>query len=157
MTYAEKLKDPRWQRKRLEVFNRDNFTCRDCGVKDKPLHVHHCHYEKGDPWKTHSDFLLTLCEDCHNARQESEDTAKIIFGRILAAKSASALHSFVAEMARECPPDYASARIMHGMTFHDSAAYRWMEYAADNPEFRSAYCAVTGEEVDWSKFGDALQ
>jgi len=27
LTYSEKLKDPRWQKKRLEILSRDNFTC----------------------------------------------------------------------------------------------------------------------------------
>lgn len=26
-TYAEKLKDPRWQKRRLEIFERDDWTC----------------------------------------------------------------------------------------------------------------------------------
>ena len=26
MSYSDKLKDPRWQRKRLEIFERDNWT-----------------------------------------------------------------------------------------------------------------------------------
>lgn len=67
-TYSEKLKDPRWQRKRTEVLNRDDFTCRDCGDKTKTVHVHHCHYEKGEPWEIDSRLLLTLCESCHDSR-----------------------------------------------------------------------------------------
>jgi len=52
MTYSEKLKDPRWQRKRLEVMQRDDFTCRNCGAKDKTLHIHHVRYLKGfEPWE----------------------------------------------------------------------------------------------------------
>ena len=27
--YVEKLKDPRWQRKRLEIMQRDGFRCRE--------------------------------------------------------------------------------------------------------------------------------
>ena len=29
-TYTELLKDPRWQKKRLEIYERDNFTCNQC-------------------------------------------------------------------------------------------------------------------------------
>ena len=75
-TYSEKLKDPRWQKKRLEVMERDGFTCRDCGATHKTLHVHHCMYEKGEPWETDSRFLLTLCEDCHDERGPQEADAK---------------------------------------------------------------------------------
>lgn len=77
MTYAEKLRDPRWQRKRLEILQRDDFTCRYCGSKDETLHVHHLQYQWGkDPWDYHSGHLLTLCATCHETesamRKESE-------------------------------------------------------------------------------------
>lgn len=64
-TYAEKLKDPRWQKKRLEILSRDNFTCKCCFNTDKTLHVHHKIYESNNPWETSSIHLITLCEDCH--------------------------------------------------------------------------------------------
>jgi 5-methylcytosine-specific restriction endonuclease McrA len=67
-SYAEKLKDPRWQKKRLEILQRDNFTCRACEDSSKMLHVHHVFYEKGnDPWDYQNNDLITLCEDCHEA------------------------------------------------------------------------------------------
>ena len=62
--YSEKLKDPRWQKKRLEVFSRDNFTCVYCTDSKSTLHVHHLFYT-GDPWEAPMDILKTLCEDCH--------------------------------------------------------------------------------------------
>ena len=66
MTYSEKLKDPRWQKKRLEVFERDKWTCQWCGSKETTLHVHHECYEKGEePWDTDEFLLTTLCADCH--------------------------------------------------------------------------------------------
>lgn len=64
--YIELLKDPRWQKKRLELFKLDGFQCRDCGSKDNTLHVHHLYYEKGkNPWEYDFDVLITLCERCH--------------------------------------------------------------------------------------------
>jgi len=66
--YLAKLRDPRWQKRRLAILNRDNFTCRFCGATDKTLHVHHAHYERGkEPWEASAYLLLTLCEDCHEA------------------------------------------------------------------------------------------
>lgn len=65
MTYAEKLKDPRWQKLRLQIMERDGFRCLHCGAKDKTLHVHHAVYEKRDPWDCETRNLGTLCEDCH--------------------------------------------------------------------------------------------
>lgn len=64
--YSELLKDPRWQRKRLEVLNRDNWTCQMCGSTEKTLHVHHQYYIKDfDPWDYCSTLLVTLCHECH--------------------------------------------------------------------------------------------
>ena len=77
MTYAEKLKDPRWQRRRLEVLSAANFTCQDCGSKDKTLHVHHKRYEKGkDPWEAKDRDLVSLCEECHSYRHTLEQEIK---------------------------------------------------------------------------------
>lgn len=66
MTYAEKLKDPRWQKKRLEILNRDNFTCTECGDDETELHIHHWLYEYGkDPYDYDESVLSTLCKWCH--------------------------------------------------------------------------------------------
>jgi len=64
MTYSEKLKDPRWQKKRLEVLNRDGFKCSYCDDEKTTLHVHHLKYNK-NPWDVEIESLSTLCEDCH--------------------------------------------------------------------------------------------
>lgn len=65
-SYSEMLKDPRWQRRRLEILQRSDFTCEWCDAKDKTLHVHHTTYIKGHkPWDYGDDLLLSLCEDCH--------------------------------------------------------------------------------------------
>lgn len=66
-TYSEKLKDPRWQRKRLEILQRDNFECQWCGDKEATLHVHHFYYKKsGNPWDVEDHALVALCESCHS-------------------------------------------------------------------------------------------
>lgn len=66
-TYHEKLKDPRWQRKRLEVMERANFTCQKCHDSKRTLNVHHLYYmSKRDPWEYPSFALQCLCEECHN-------------------------------------------------------------------------------------------
>jgi hypothetical protein len=64
--YGEKLRDPRWQRRRLEVMKRDDFKCRLCGDAEHTLNVHHLWYERGaDPWDYIDDALITTCETCH--------------------------------------------------------------------------------------------
>jgi 5-methylcytosine-specific restriction endonuclease McrA len=65
MTYAQRLLDPRWQRKRLEVLNRDQFTCIHCGDTKATLHVHHEAYDGKNPWDTPDFLLSTLCHECH--------------------------------------------------------------------------------------------
>lgn len=72
--YSEKFKDPRWQQKRLEVFQRDGFKCLDCGATDRQLHVHHLYYiSKRDPWAYPLGSLRTLCEICHDHESSDDD------------------------------------------------------------------------------------
>jgi len=65
LTYSEKLKDPRWQKKRLQIMNRDKFTCKLCGDDETTLNVHHIEYYNGNPWEIDNSKLITLCEHCH--------------------------------------------------------------------------------------------
>lgn len=64
MSYSEKLKSPKWQKKRLEILNRDNFTCTCCGDKKTELHGHHLKYTK-EPYDAPNEDLETLCKNCH--------------------------------------------------------------------------------------------
>ena len=65
-SYIEKLKDPRWQKKRLEIMQRDNFTCQCCGSKVDELQIHHIRYHKGyEPWEYDNNELITYCASCH--------------------------------------------------------------------------------------------
>jgi hypothetical protein len=68
LSYAERLKDPRWQRRRLEILQRSDFTCERCDAVDRTLHVHHKLYRKGAmPWDYADHELEALCESCHSA------------------------------------------------------------------------------------------
>lgn len=65
-SYWELLRDPRWQKKRLEIMKRANFTCEECGDESTTLNVDHSYYEKGRmPWEYPDDSLNCLCEPCH--------------------------------------------------------------------------------------------
>lgn len=71
MKYSEKLKDPRWQKKRLEIFERDEWHCRSCYDGETTLHVHHLNYDRdADPWDYENDNFITLCENCHKLEYE---------------------------------------------------------------------------------------
>lgn len=66
VTYMDLLRDPRWQRRRLEIMQRDKFRCRSCGDETTTLNVHHSYYVKGrKPWEYEDTELHTLCEPCH--------------------------------------------------------------------------------------------
>jgi hypothetical protein len=64
--YLEKLRDPRWQKRRLEILQRDGWRCDCCGDAEHTLNVHHEYYERGrEPWDYPDDALRALCETCH--------------------------------------------------------------------------------------------
>ena len=70
-SYSELLKDPRWQKKRLLIMQRDKWTCQDCGWKESTLHVHHKYYiPDKKPWEYPNKALITLCEGCHKWLKE---------------------------------------------------------------------------------------
>lgn len=65
-TYYEQLRDPRWQKKRLEIMERDGWKCRECGNGDETLNVHHYYYiPKCKLWEYQNKAFGTLCEVCH--------------------------------------------------------------------------------------------
>jgi len=69
--YWHLLRDPRWQRKRLEVMERANFRCEYCSDAEATLNVHHGYYERGlKPWEYEDATLWCLCEDCHKQAQD---------------------------------------------------------------------------------------
>ena len=67
MTYSEKLQDPRWQKKRLEIMSRDGFRCVNCLSETNTLTVHHFYYISGRmPWEYPAPSMATLCRKCHS-------------------------------------------------------------------------------------------
>jgi len=70
--YHQLLKDGRWQRRRLEIMQRDDFKCTKCGTTND-LNVHHIRYIAGrKPWEYDDSDLITLCGKCH--KKWHEDT-----------------------------------------------------------------------------------
>lgn len=104
MTYSEKLKDPRWQKKRLEIFQRDEFMCRNCGETDMTLHVDHKVYHKGfDPWEYENYELQTLCEDCHK---------DVTFYRARLAEMIGYMNTFELEQLERFIPNAPAASVL---------------------------------------------
>lgn len=89
MTYQEKLKDPRWQKKRLQILDRDEWCCQKCYDTESTLQIHHRYYKKCDPWEYPNEALITLCGDCHLEEKElrpayESDLLKILKRNFLA-------------------------------------------------------------------------
>lgn len=80
MSYSDLLKDPIWQRKRLEILQRDDFACRKCSNKKDTLHIHHRHYINGrKPWDYPDSLLVTLCYKCHKEEEDCVQDGENIY------------------------------------------------------------------------------
>lgn len=73
--YFERLKDPRWQKRRLEMLAAAKWQCQKCGNPFETLHVHHKAYQRGRlPWEYTDAELIVICESCHTAAHDEEGT-----------------------------------------------------------------------------------
>lgn len=61
----EYLKSDAWQRKRYVVLKRDNWRCIYCGAY--ATQVHHKRYAKRNIGKEPIDWLISVCDNCHNS------------------------------------------------------------------------------------------
>ena len=84
MSYSDKLRHPRWQRRRLEIFQRDNWTCQKCGDIEETLMIHHIIYNSKykTPWDYPDDVLITLCDNCHKDEHVKKDHIVLSFPMI---------------------------------------------------------------------------
>lgn len=81
--YMERLKDPRWQRKRLAVLERAEWSCEACGTKEVNLQVHHGYYEReAMPWEYPEEALFVLCDPCHERAEAARAAVYRELGRI---------------------------------------------------------------------------
>lgn len=143
MTYADKLKDPRWIAKRDPILQRDRFTCRDCGKGFRSLDVHHCYYEPGEPWDTDDELLLTLCRTCHNTRQEYENAAKLALGLLFAHTNSYGAMLIAERLAREA----AGTQAVPLDDRNWLAETRWTKYAEEYPAHRPFVEMVLGRAI----------
>lgn len=135
--YSEKLKDPRWQKKRLEVFERDNFCCQGCCDTESTLSVHHLRYiPNREPWDYPNDLLLTLCENCHNIEFEGmKDAVDSLIEQI---KDRAFLSGSICDLAEafnglimRFPPEVMASIIKWAFTnaeMIDSIGVKYFEY-----------------------------
>lgn len=65
LTYADRLRDPRWKAKRAQVIQLRGNRCEHCGA-DQALQVHHKQYRRGRaPWDYPLHVFEVLCAPCH--------------------------------------------------------------------------------------------
>lgn len=63
--YRSYLQSYDWKRKRYIVLKRDNWRCVYCGAP--ATQVHHKRYAKINIGREPIEWLVSVCEDCHNA------------------------------------------------------------------------------------------
>lgn len=132
--FFAKYRDPRWQRKRLEVMNAANFTCQECKATDVTLNVHHKIYHKGhDPWDYKDKELVCLCERCHEcwhmlkgyANQLLVDLDESSIRSMVGYGIALALDTGAAKMCRLTSTEATTALARHfGLTHNQVLAIR---------------------------------
>ncbi len=80
LNYWQKLQDPRWQQKRLQVMSNQGWRCQKCGATEHsgiPFTVHHRYYvSKREPWNYPSGCYVLLCDPCHENDHSSPDEEK---------------------------------------------------------------------------------
>lgn len=96
--YGEKLKDSRWQKKRLEVLSRDDWKCLCCKRGENGgvcLHVHHSYYQKNKaPWEYNTDTLVTLCAECHEREPRAMEYCLINIPKSIINNGFTSMHAF---------------------------------------------------------------
>jgi len=124
--YSEKLKDPHWQRKRLEILERDEWTCQICFDSESTLVVHHRRYlSNTEPWDYPDELLVTLCEDCHEVeRSERHGNEEDLLSMLRTNFFADDIHTFAT--------GFYEMKLLHS---HEivASAYEW---ALSNPDIQ---------------------
>ncbi len=137
-SYLQKLRDPRWQKMRLKIMERDEFTCKICGDKKNTLHVHHRWYRRGaDPWDYPETALVTLCAKCHEREsQERKDLEQKIQGMLsgLFVSQLTDVAAILEAVTNDPIPWYALSSIRDEVArpdgiddLHERAHQRWGE------------------------------
>lgn len=78
MSYAEDLKHPRWQERRLRVLEAAGFRCQRCDSNERQLHAHHKVYLRGHRlWDYPDGQLECLCDQCHDAAHAHKERLEV--------------------------------------------------------------------------------
>lgn len=65
--FKDQYNSEKWEKKRREIYRRDNWHCRICDVTRVKLNAHHLYYDKDkNIWDYDNECLVTLCDNCHD-------------------------------------------------------------------------------------------
>lgn len=81
MSYHDDMKTATWQKRRLQLLERDKWKCQnhDCTGESQQLEIHHIDYIPGQKiWEYPDDMLLTLCSKCHSKEQERDPAERML-------------------------------------------------------------------------------
>lgn len=77
LTWEQQYQHPNWQKLRLYVLEKHNYTCAECGSQHNTLQVHHMKYVTGKfIWEVPLYSLVALCEICHSKEHGRDLTNK---------------------------------------------------------------------------------
>ena len=145
--YRKKLLDPRWQKKRLAILERDEWECQECFSTQNTLHVHHMWYQGANPWDAPDEALVTVCENCHETQRDRRDEAErelldVLRKRLMVGELWE-LASVLADMPRHVAVSLAKT----SYPFHDpSVLHGWMKERHEQfLAWEAAYAAKKGE------------
>lgn len=95
----EDYKSPSWQKKRLQILERDGWSCTFCKDAESPLQVHHRWYEPDRKLWDYPDIVfLTLCERCHNLGSKPKTELKVELDKIISKLSSNELKDILTSM-----------------------------------------------------------
>lgn len=60
---AKKLEGNAWKMRRLEILERDNYTCQYCGYRSEKYQI--AHHIDGNPENNEDENLTTICQMCN--------------------------------------------------------------------------------------------
>lgn len=80
-TWAEKLRDDRWENLRRYVVASHKF-CHSCRRSDVVLNVHHPKYDGREPWEYDQAELVVLCGDCHKEMHKTLEVLRAFVSQL---------------------------------------------------------------------------
>lgn len=141
--YSKKFLDPKWQKFRLSVLQRDKFRCVRCDDDKSTLHAHHTYYEEfgTDPWDYEEDTVITLCERCHedehaNQKRANKELMNCIDATGISWADKAALSVFFSMLNKKLPVDFWSVFMMMGTDklFYEKAKELYYDETCEIPD-----------------------